>query len=74
MHLIPLKFNFYLRASQWGQVPYIPRDIIGLHAAGIELKDKKRSLEIQAEVFTNELLRVCQEAYQFETTRIFDMR
>jgi len=74
IHLVPLKFNFYLRASQWGQVPYIPRDIIGLHAAGFPLKEKQRALEIQSEVFGSELMRVCPEAYQFETTRIFDMR
>jgi len=73
-HLIPLKFNFYLMASVWGQVPYIPRDVIGLHAAGFKLEEKQRALELQSEVFTSELLKVCVEAYQFETTRIFDMR
>jgi len=61
-------------ASVWGQVPYIPRDIIGLHAAGFKLEEKQRALTVQAEVFSSELLRVCPEAYQFETTRIFDMR
>lgn len=74
MNLVPLKFNFYLKASHWGQVPYIPRDIIGLHAAGYKVEEKQRALQVQAEVFTSELLRVCPEAYQFESTRIFDMR
>lgn len=74
MHLVPLKFNFYLRSSQWGQVPYIPRDIIGLHAAGFPLAEKKRALEVQAEVFTNEVMRVCPEAQQYEAVRLFEMR
>lgn len=74
MSLVPLKFNYYHRASQWGQVPYIPRDVIGLHAAGFKLEEKKRALEVQAEVFTSDVLRICPEAQQFEATRIFDMR
>jgi len=74
MHLVPLKFNYYHMASKWGQIPYIPRDIIGLHAAGEKLENKAHALKVQGEVFSGELLRVCPEAYQFETTRIFDMR
>lgn len=74
INLLPLKFNYYHLASAWGQIPYIPRDIIGLHAAGEKRENKLHALQIQSEVFGRELLRVCAEAYQFETARIFDMR
>lgn len=48
---LPTSYNFYLRASQWGQLPWIPRKIIGLHGAGIKTKDKYRLLKQQARVF-----------------------
>lgn len=71
---LPLKFNYYHRAAQWGQIPYIPRDVIGLHAAGEPLESKLQALQVQSQVFGADLLRVCAEAYQYETSRIFDMR
>jgi hypothetical protein len=74
LNLVPLKFNYYHKASVWGQVPYIPRDIIGLHAAGYKREDKLQALQVQEQVFKQDNLIVCAEAYQFETARIFDMR
>jgi hypothetical protein len=74
LNLVPLKFNYYHKASAWGQVPYIPRDIIGLHAAGYKREDKLQALQVQEQVFKQDNLIVCAEAYQFETARIFDMR
>mgnify|MGYP001559139059 FL=1 len=50
--LLPLIFNYYKRATDWGQIPYIPREIIGLHGAGIEAKNKFDELTLQAKVFT----------------------
>jgi len=74
LHLVPLKFNFYLPAAIWGQVPYIPRDVIGLHAAGYKREEKLDALHVQSQVFGRENLIMCPEAYHFETSRIFDMR
>ncbi len=51
-NLLPLSFNFYKKASDWGQVPFIPRDILGLHAAGVCAKDKFKKLSAQFEVFS----------------------
>lgn len=48
---LPTAYNYYLRASQWGQLPWIPRKIIGLHGAGIEAKKKFKALKEQAKVF-----------------------
>ncbi len=51
VQLLPLMFNFYMFAVDHGQVPYIPRDIIGLHGAGIPAKEKYQGLSDQYKVF-----------------------
>ena len=51
LRLLPLRYNFFLPAAQWGCVPSIPRGIIGLHAAGYPLENKQHTLETQAAVF-----------------------
>ena len=38
--MLPLAFNYYHRAAQWSQIPFIPREIIGAHAAGEILSNK----------------------------------
>lgn len=48
---LPTSYNYYLRASQWGQLPWIPRKIIGLHGAGIKASQKYAKLKQQAKVF-----------------------
>jgi hypothetical protein len=48
---LPFALNFYKPAVDWGSYPSIPREIIGLHAAGTPVRDKLRVLEMQAAVF-----------------------
>jgi len=65
LRLLPLRYNFFLPAAQWGCVPAIPRGIIGLHAAGYPLEHKLHTLETQAAVFGGQwkpTTMACQEA------------
>lgn len=48
---IPLKWNFWKKAADWGHVQNIPRDVINVHAAGYELPMKWDILTKHAEVF-----------------------
>ncbi len=48
LHLLPFAWNFYRFAVQEGSFPHIPRDIIGLHAAGVPVAEKLTALQAQA--------------------------
>jgi len=48
---LPFALNFYKKAVDWGSYPHIPREIIGLHAAGVPLDEKLGKLRREAEVF-----------------------
>lgn len=74
LSLLPTKFNFYLKAASWGQLPYIPRDIVGIHAAGEPLKYKASALRHQCKVFGQELLPMCREVVEWEFVRLFEFR
>jgi hypothetical protein len=52
---IPLKWNFWKKAADWGNVDSIPRDIINVHAAGYTLPMKKEILERHSSVFGEEI-------------------
>lgn len=71
---LPTTWNFYMKAAQWGQLPAIPRSIIGLHAAGAVLADKLECLTDQAKVFGVEFGRVHREVEEFENARIHEFR
>ena len=73
LHLVPLKFNYYHKAAQWAQIPFIPRDVVGLHAAGEKIEDKLHALKIQSGVFGCEICAIHPEASQWATSRIFEM-
>ena len=49
--LLHPRFNFFFHAWRWGCLPEIPRNIIGLHAAGTALNEKKEILDAQHRVF-----------------------
>jgi hypothetical protein len=51
LHLLPFALNFYKLAVDWGSYPHIPREIIGLHAAGVASDKKLETLHTQASVF-----------------------
>lgn len=71
IQLLPTMFNFYLNSVKWGQFPYIPRQIIGLHGAGIPAKQKYDELKAQAKVFGGHHLPMCQDAVNFTHNRTF---
>jgi hypothetical protein len=48
---LPFSLNFYKKAVDWGSYPYIPREIIGLHAAGVPVEEKLEKLRREASVF-----------------------
>lgn len=49
--LLHPRFNFFFHAWRWGCLPEIPRHIIGLHAAGTPLSEKKDVLDAQHRIF-----------------------
>lgn len=51
LHRLPLELNFYKLAVDWGSYPHIPREIIGLHAAGAKVGEKLSRLKREAAVF-----------------------
>lgn len=72
--LLPTKFNFYLKAADWGQIPFIPRDIVGCHAAGCKIEEKHRALKAQAEVFGRPIGNMIPSVFAYDQTRIFEFR
>lgn len=48
---LPPALNFYKVCADWGSSAFIPRAIIGLHAAGIPLAKKLATLQAQEAVF-----------------------
>ena len=72
--MMPEKFNFYMKSADWGQSPCIPREIVGLHAAGEPLKRKLKALREQAAVFERPTGPMLEEAAFNNHSMIFDQR
>lgn len=72
--LLPMQFNTYLFGIQHGQFPYIPRDIINLHGAGIPAKHKFSQLKTQASVFGKPVYPMHEEAIHWEWNRQYSFR
>ena len=51
IELLPDRWNFFYHAFRWGAVAHIPRNIIGLHAAGSKLPEKMPVLNAQEMLF-----------------------
>jgi hypothetical protein len=66
---LPFAVNFYKLAVDWGSYPHIPREIIGLHAAGVPAAAKLETLRQQAAVFGAPTSPMHQEALQHFHTR-----
>lgn len=63
VNILPFKYNFFKKAVDWGCFPYIPRDIINVHAAGVNgLKDKMKALHEQCIVFGEPIKDLREEA------------
>lgn len=73
LSLLPTKFNFYKWAVDAGQLQWIPRDIIGLHAAGEKIENKLIALQQQEAVFGKSVAPVFPEVKIWDQSRIFDM-
>lgn len=71
---LPSSYNFYLFEAFWGQAPFIPRKIIGLHGAGIKAKSKFRKLTQQALVFEHPVCPMHPEALAFQHVITHDLR
>lgn len=74
LSMLPTNHNFYLLSVFWGQMPFIPRHIIGLHAAGEKARNKYAKLRQQAAVFTHARCLMHAEAALFEVARAIEMR
>lgn len=72
--MMPEKFNFYMKSVDWGQSPCIPREIVGLHAAGEPLKRKLEALREQARVFERPTGPMLAEAAFNNHSMIYDQR
>ena len=75
---IPLTFlherhNCYTLASVWGQTPSIPREIIGLHAAGVPLKMKHDVLKAEASVFGRHHQPMFHEAIRWNYAKQYEL-
>lgn len=53
--MLPFEYNFFKPAVNWGYYPYIPREVINVHAAGYPLHSKKSELDNQCRFFESEV-------------------
>ena len=74
LKLLPFSFNFYKKAVEWGSFPYIPREIVGLHAAGVPLERKFQVLRAQTSVFGESCSEMSVEATSFHHALDFELR
>lgn len=74
LQFLPESYNCYLAGIFWGQRPYVPREIINLHGAGIPAKKKYNRMKTQASVFGVNVLPITQEAVNWEHAKLFHMR
>ena len=73
LSLLPQKFNYYHFGWEYGQIQNIPRGIIGLHAAGVLLKDKLSALQDQERVLCNIKRPMWPDAISMMHAKIFEM-
>lgn len=63
VNILPFKYNFFKPAVDWGHFPYIPRDIVNVHAAGYPLPQKLKQLKKQCAVFEENVNRLSKRVY-----------
>lgn len=71
---LPTPVNYYHFATVHGALPATPREIVGLHGAGIPLKDKARKMRAQASVFGEEVRPMLPRAVDFHFSMTFNLR
>jgi hypothetical protein len=67
----PFSYNYYKRAVDWGNVPYHPREIYGLHAAGIAVSEKLKHLRDMESIFGEPVGPITPEAQSHHFDRTF---
>lgn len=67
------RHNFYSLSVVWGQYPNYPREIIGIHAAGVALKHKWDTLMAEASIFGRPHNPMCPEAVNWFFTKANDL-
>jgi hypothetical protein len=72
--LLPIKYNFYSKSVEWGQFPFYPRDIVGIHAAGYVRDEKLEALKREAAFFERNNHPMLPGSVNFEFHRWFDLR
>lgn len=72
--LLPVRYNFYSKSVEWGQFPFYPRDIVGLHAAGFTRDQKLSALKREAEFFERNNHPMLPGSVNFEFHRWFELR
>jgi hypothetical protein len=74
IQFLPEQYNCYLFGIFHGQRPYIPREILNLHGAGIPAKKKYARLKAQASVLSQQSWPMHREAVEWEFARQFALR
>lgn len=74
LSLLPTALNYFHFALQEGGLPHAPREVTGLHGAGIPLKDKLGMLRAQARVFGAPVMPMLPRAVAFHHDLQFNLR
>lgn len=74
VQFLPETFNCYLFGIFHGQRPYIPREIVNLHGAGIPAAKKYSQMKTQASVFSQTVYPMHQDAVNWEHAKLFNFR
>ncbi len=72
--LLPIRYNFYSKSVEWGQFPFYPRDVVGLHAAGYVRDEKLSALKRESAFFERYNHPMLPGAVTFEHQRWFEFR
>lgn len=70
--ILPQSFNYYHKGWEFGQNDVIPRNIIGLHAAGFPIKEKARALRDQERVLCRVQKPMCPDAIRMRYSQLFE--
>lgn len=49
--LLHPRWNFFFHAWRWGTLPEVPRNIVGVHAAGTHVSEKKAILDAETRIY-----------------------
>lgn len=67
------KYAFYTLSTVWGQYPFIPREIVGVHAAGVPLKMKYKVLTAESSLFGRSHHPMCRDAVDWHFAKTHEI-